>query len=1470
LINVEDKVAYPYITEFKKEPFKSFLAINRREISSFYLNDYNKLSDFYKKLNLEITNDESINLETIYWFLLLRKFLKENLEDNNNFLYNYIKSCEVEIIESDQLGFINFQNSLKTPDIISLYYALGSLKILGLLKNYLTSKGENEVIRKIKNFIYAHKTNHGFKHCIEKKCKICDELPPSKIIYYIFEIFKLLGIDVRLFKEQFRSLQNEKIRSPDQIYILLCLKYLDFDGTVKEKDINYFYQFQKSDGGFNSVDNEGDIFESFWFVYTLKNYSWLIEYNPTSVFSFISFKLSEILNDPSNWNTDNLSKISMLTILLSSIWKKFIEQIERVIFSQLEEKGYLDVNRIKNTFGLTYGIEDIVLYVNLSYNFRLEIINNIQEFDNYAENLSSGKEKLIRDFYNQLKAKSIVSISDILKKYKSNHPIESLKLREDVFPLITDLIKKNYFKGSIRSKRGFAFRKKYYFYLDNLLEKVIISDTEIVTETLLEEKEKLVDIKNDIYNITLKLNNTVVQIKEEIESYLLLDEISYAKERMKYILRNALMEADFLNENIENSFNEDLKYINLQATLASEIKSWKKAYSILQKRLNEIEKYLKEKILEKEELTAYQKTLDELDSKINEIREKISKDLDQFRSRFGESLEKGYTDEKYFILIDLFEKISQNVSKYDSIIYNISQKISSKDKKILKKHKNVIDKWIGFKEDFDITLKYYTDGFQFFNEINKNIEKIGEKLRSEINQIQIEAKTKLEKNDFQEAFNLIKLKSETLLNRISEEIKDLSKRVKKETKFRQKLFILYKYLQEKLERLEENIIELISQQVQSLKKKVMEERNQAKLENFDRYVARRMQDLRNKLEDYKNRLLTEKNKSITSIVKGFDTLLLELEDVNKEYSNKYSEVKDLLQNGDEEAILNIQWNKFTEYMQSEIPKLKEEYVNLVINNEINLRAENNNTDNVDIKDLANKLNLKCKALIPRIKEMIDISKLQGKLIEDKKYLIVYSQHYYKRKELQNYVNNVLLRDIQESLGKFIALYDSCVKNNTLSVNILEIKNRLEDLTNFEAKYLKLYENKLIKLSIDDNRVEIKKIKEDLDNFIANNIKVIESIKINLELFVNLQNFIGSEYFKLNTELDNFYAKFLEDMEKIGSFVKLNELFLNKKEKLDEKVEKFDSKIDNEIKKIADETYGSKKFETEAREFMVKNKKEFLRSYHNKLAKIKERIDIIQNETYRNKYIEYSNKQKIHLSQLLGTLEAKVDDYIETKEYKRAYTKVKKREKHIQLELKELQKLNKNVLRTYNKKSKNFETKNKHLIHDFERFTKEFSEIITEKVKALEELIIKSYVEMAIKAVANQFLTIGFLQNELKIKKQQIQKHLISLISAGKLDGKYDPRIGLYYENPEILKELDEKELEVIKKMNFRVYMFFRRLKNFSGQYGSIIAFFASILTISYYVFRITGENPVTLLIPVFLTLIMFFYMFFKKRKEDSV
>ncbi|GAF92236.1 unnamed protein product, partial [marine sediment metagenome] len=182
--------------------------------------------------------------------------------------------------------------------------------------------------------------------------------------------------------------------------------------------------------------------------------------------------------------------------------------------------------------------------------------------NDYLLNLSLDKKKIIQEVYDQLGNNSIISLSDIYKKYKSSYQQEPVKLKEDIFPIIYDLISNHFFEGEIRSKKAYLFKTKFYFCLDVLYKRIIISDKEINSERLFEEKAKLKEVKNDIYNMTLKLKNTIPQIKEEIESYLMIDEVDFAKERLKFVLRDSLMEADFLNKNIETSFNQELIYIN--------------------------------------------------------------------------------------------------------------------------------------------------------------------------------------------------------------------------------------------------------------------------------------------------------------------------------------------------------------------------------------------------------------------------------------------------------------------------------------------------------------------------------------------------------------------------------------------------------------------------------------------------------------------------------------------------------------------------------------------------------------------------------------------------------------------------------------------------------------------------------------------------------------------------------------------
>ncbi|MFX0075830.1 MAG: hypothetical protein ACFE96_10335, partial [Candidatus Hermodarchaeota archaeon] len=627
---------------------------------------------------------------------------------------------------------------------------------------------------------------------------------------------------------------------------------------------------------------------------------------------------------------------------------------------------------------------------------------------------------------------------------------------------------------------------------------------------------------------------------------------------------------------------------------------------------------------------------------------------------------------------------------------------------------------------------------------------------------------------------------------------------------------------------------------------------------------------KDKLENYKFNIDQNRINKIPDLISGFDKIIIEFNDSNKIFSKKLQNLDEIHSNLDENSIKIIQWQKFDEFLNNEVTILKDEYVNKIISNEIYLMSEEENTDKIDIKKLADKLKLKCKVVIPRIKDMIEVSKLQGDLIEEKKELIVHTDAYHKNKELKNYTENRILKQTQEKVGKLLALYDSCIKNKTLGVNFLEIQNRINDLSDFKDIINNQINLKIKELQVNEKRKESIELSKSINAIINNNQLAINKIRENLQLFKDLESFIVNVYNTLKIDLENLFSKTSEDIEKVELHGKMREILNSNIEKVEIKLSQVDEKIEEKLKVAITKTYESKKFETEAREFYFEKKNEIKKLIRENVTTIEETINSLKLETNRGKLLAMINKNNIHLSQLLGTLQTRVEDYIETEQFKRAYVRVSKKYKYIEQEIRNTNKRIKDLYKGFIRNSNDFETKNQHIINDFDRFIKEFNDILREKVKTLEELIVKSYVDMAVKAVANEYLTLSFLQNELKMKKPLIQKHLISLISSGKLSGKYDPQIGLYYENSEILSSLNENELEVIKKMNFRVYMFIRRLKNIANQYGSIIAFFASIITISYYLFRISGENPLTIMVPIVLTLVVLGYLLFKKKKDEKI
>ncbi|MFX0143615.1 MAG: hypothetical protein ACFE9C_06010 [Candidatus Hodarchaeota archaeon] len=1467
MINVDDKAAYPYITKFKKEPFKSFINTRKKEIKSFYYRNFDNLIKFYQHYNQNLLKIPQLNLETVYWFLLFRKYLKQDKKLNSEDIYKFIKKCEVH--QHEKVGFKFTPFSDKHPDIYSTYLALSCLKNLGLLQEYLISEKKTQVKGEIKNFVLEHKRGNAFLHCQEKDCETCKNCHPTETLYYVLEILSLLGVDVRNNRDQFRSYLSDRKKDASLIFRLLCLKYLDLDSEVKDKELQFLQQQQKESGGF-SFNQEADISMTFWVGYALELYSWLLDYNPTGIYTFINHKLEGNIIVQENLNYVKLNEVSKLVVLLSLIWQKFIDEIERVVYKKLEKDHYIDVNQLKTTFGFAEYIEDIISYINLNYNFNLEVIDNEIESRNYINSLSEGKKKFIQIFYDKLKDNSIVSLTDLLKKYRTFN-YEALRLREDIFPIIKEMVDRKFIIGNIKTKKIFlGFKTKYLFYLNYLLKKIIVSDTDLNTEKIYEEKEKLEDIKNDIYNMTLKLRQVTSQIREEIESYLLIDEIDYAKERLKFVLRDALMEADFLNENIESSFNESLNYVNIKASLGAEISQWNKVYSVLQKRLSDVGAYLQSKIQEKEDLRNLKDLLENLKEKVGVIEDDLKKKLDSFKKLFCDTFENEYDNEKLNLIIQDLDKITQNVRKYDEIIYNVSQKVTTKEKKIIKKHKRIIDDWVKVKDFFNTEFNYYIDGFHFFNSNLQKIEEVNEKIKADIFEINKKAKSKIKSNQFQDAFDITKKETDLLLNKRLDELKDLQILIKQEIKKNQKLYILYRHLQDKLEVLESNMIEFFSNEVKVLKTKITEERNRTNIEDFDNFVSQEINEIKSQLKSTKNNLNKSPDLTIGNVIKEFDEIKNEYDKINKIYIKKLNDCSKNIDNFKEKSELSIiQWDKFSDFLINELSILKDEYTNQIISSKLNLLTEEKKTNTIKLVDLKDEVKLSCKVLINRLKDMIDISKINAELNEDEKSILLFTDHYYLINELKNFIDNSLLKINRERIGKILALYDSSIRNRTLSVNMLELQNRIDDLRIFKDVLPKQFYEKVKELHINQEREEFIEIKSDFESILENERIAINRIKQNLKLFTETQNFIGDKFNTLNVGLMTYTNKVFKETESYNNYLKIQETFENNQRKINEDLKEIQEKIEEKINLLSSKSEDSSKLIPEIRELYVKKKNGFSSDYNSKAQKVNDYLNMMKSESFREKLINLINKNKIHLSQLLGNLERKVEDNIEIKEFKRSNVLIQKRAKSIELEIKEITKSIDNTTKEFTRQSRNFKQISKFILDDFTKFIDEFNEILAEKVRALERLILRSYIDMTIKAVANEYLTVGFLNNELKIKKQNIQDYLLYLISTGELKGKFDPRFSIYFENPEILDDLDESELEVIKSSNYKLQMLRRNLKNFTSQYGPIIAFFSSIVAITWYLFLFSGGNPSVFAFPIIITVLVLVY-YLRRTKEEKI
>ncbi len=935
LAKVEEGSAYPYVTVFKKKPFRSFTFAMEEDIGSFHIPDYKKIVDIYRYFENNLLKIKSLNLENIYWFLLLGKYLREDISTISDKIIKFISSCE--IFKEKSLGFKFFPDSKQEkPDIWSTFFALANLHLLGYLNNYLSTHPIENIKDKITTFILGCSNKGRLVHCLNKDCAICQKTTTIRTSFFVIELLILLDFDIKSNRNMLLKYFEDLKKNYSLVFQLLNLKYFDLISDVETKHLKYLHQFQQGDGGFSFKEKLGNINETFWILYALENFSWLLDYNRGRIYSFLSTKIKSFNRNFESINTLKLMEISKITLMFSFIWSKFIEEVERTIFRYFETHTYLDLNIPKKELGINEGIPEILKYINQKYYFKLEILNNEVEFNNFLRNLTHPNAYLAKNIYNSIKNNSVVLLNKILRDYNYKYPNNQKKIR-DIIILIEKLISNNFFLGRIL-KKSLIFFTKYYLYRDAIIKDVIKIDSKVNNEELYNEKLKLEEIKADIYNLIKKLIETPKKIKEEIDSLILVNEYELGKERLKYNIKNALMEADFLNENIENSFSADFKYLNPNFLLSNEITEWNKSYSEIRNKYYNLQSYFNEIFKEQENLKNFKLILNELNDSIEKNEQNIYSLIDQFKIFFRESLEKSYSDEIIQQLLNKCENLNSEITKIDAHIYELSHKITSKEKHILKAQRKAVSKWVMIKGDANELIDYFLEGFKIY-ENNKNaVKQIEYSTTTMITELKDTVSLTIKEKRFQKALEIIEKRTEEFLDANLKLIKNSQYNLKEHIKSKRKLFLLLKNIQEDWNSLEQRIISSIDKYRTSIEEKVIQEREFENLKEFDNFIKQNITNLKNQLVKRENeceKVLKYENLKISDLNPRIDEIYKEYLHLNEKIKERSKNLSKIVVDFYDKSKLNmLSWDKFIDSFKINLDDFKNRFTNEIIKQEI--------------------------------------------------------------------------------------------------------------------------------------------------------------------------------------------------------------------------------------------------------------------------------------------------------------------------------------------------------------------------------------------------------------------------------------------------------------------------------------------------------------------------------------------------------
>ncbi|MBN2157473.1 MAG: hypothetical protein JW776_15615 [Candidatus Lokiarchaeota archaeon] len=1468
---------YPLVSIYKKPQWYPFTSL--KTIPQVFLPHRDLLEHFFKEISDHVLSHDNLNLENLYWYLLLGKYLGVNLHKLpiKDEIYKLTTKCAVET--EDQLGFQFLPFSDSSPDIWSTDFALVIFHLLGKLEDFLYQDFDLNRKSKVLNFLLSCKRNSHYVHC-RSNCSVCKKTSEEKTLFHVLDILLLLGGDgIHSYRSvMLNSLKSLKLGNiPQNVFRLLDLRFLGSYEDVTDEQLQYFESFQKEDGGFSfSTKSSSSINETFWIVYLFDNYRFIYrDFHPGRVYSYLIAQIQSIDPIPDAKNPIKLMEFAKVTIMLTFVWENLVDELETQIFTWLDNPNIrFDMEKLTLQTGIQNSEYEILSYLNQKYKLTLKIVDNESRFVQFLNQLDPLDKYFAKFIFRRIDRYSSLNISEIVSHYNKNKP-KSARVNEKILEnLFNRMIQEDFFKGKFIIRKR-LFRRTYLFNRDSSISKIITCNKRVNYESISAEKRKLSDLKDDIYNMHREIMQSSELIMREVESLIFAGEIEYAELRLKNNIKKALLDAEFFNQSIHQQLDE-FEYINAPKAVSACLYDWMTLYDNLQSQYQKINLIMLEKIHESEKLRDQKHLIDQLETQIKTNISELELAFSVYQESFRYNLGKEYERNNVKQLEDELHSFNDRIKDFDHSVIEVSQQISVEDRKVKIRRKKVIEKWVEEKGIFDEYVAFYYEGFKIWHEKISYIDSQFDLFKNKIVQISQQISVSLQDKNYRTTKHLLNVEFSKLLHELEQKFKEFIRQIDEIIRSRKKLYLLITTLEKEWTQQKTQLEHLISKERENQQQIVELDKYEKSREDFVQLITEKITYLNSSFQGFVEQINEQlQNRKIPQYAaidenyKFLQNLLLqnkkEIQQIGNANSKKF---KDFLDKVESSLIL---WNSFIISFEKRLNDLQEDMLDEVVRSALVQYSNEKSTNQVDLIELSDLTGISGKSIRKRIESMISFSKISGELIKGSNYLIIHNDEWRKNQRFNLFISGEL-REIDAFTERIVQLYNNSIEHNSIDSSFEELNGVIENF------YTHLTHSKeSVKMKVKSLNLDIKN-EMFVQNFTSFKSKLNDAKELVHDIHLRIASAMKS--FKLVEQT----VKFLQEF--IASWNMNIEIHMEQNKS--QPYEKNIHWIETEYQKIEDQiSIIAKKFSGDMNTIWNKIpesqsiQKLLISHFEGKLGNLvtdqeERREDIVKRLfTYENQRVkkELDGKLFSHqdiLNNHLGRIQFDIENRIEINEFKSAMQRLHTKLNKINDIIRHSDKSLKKQLKKITSKSKT-KVNIQFVMQTWKKFVDEYRIVVKEKQLNLELLIIQKYVEKVIRAFKDEYIPLNYLSKEFRLKRDIIQERLITLIGENRLPGKLYLELMIYYENPEPIQKLDQSSVDMIKTSNVHTYLIINRIQRLAKQIYPILMVIGSLLTITLSALRIvqTAKLEWWVLPAALAVLLLFGFVYILLKRKDK-